>query len=152
MSLKPPILTVIVGAKCSDGIVLIADKKVTDCSGNTKYYTNKIFYDLEHILIGYGGRVDYFDIFRKYIAGDIMIWRNNKTKQYTFENFIPKIKDSIIRFNKLASKDNDYFEIIIGKHLWKLSELYYIDKDGGVRKILLIISHLVVEKKQWIWF
>lgn len=138
--LKPPILTVVVGAKCSDGMVLIADKKVTDCSGNIKCYTNKIFFDLEHILIGYGGRVDNFDIFRKYIAEDIMLWRSNKTKQYTFENFIPKIKDSVIRFNKLASKINDYFEIIIAKHLGKLSELYYIDKDGKVQNITDYVS------------
>ena len=60
--LKPPILTVIIGAKCSDGIVMIADRKVTDMTGRTKCYTNKIFRDLEHIIIGYGGGEKHLNI------------------------------------------------------------------------------------------
>ena len=31
--MKPPILTVVIGAKCSDGIALIADTKFTDMTG-----------------------------------------------------------------------------------------------------------------------
>ena len=60
VTFKLPILTVIIGAKCIDGVVMVADKKVTDYSGNTKYYTNKIFADSKHILIGYGEAVDNF--------------------------------------------------------------------------------------------
>ena len=119
---------------------MVADKKVTDYLGNTRYYTNKIFADLEHILIGYGGGVDTFDIFRKYIVGDIWIWRDNKDNQYTFENFIEKIKDSVLRFNKFVCKTNGYFEILVGKHMGTLSELYYIDKDGKAQNISDYIS------------
>ena len=57
--LKPPILTVIIGAKCSDGIVMIADRKVTDMPEIHYIIGNKIFADLEHILIGYGGGSGY---------------------------------------------------------------------------------------------
>jgi 20S proteasome alpha/beta subunit len=43
-------LTVIIGAKCSDGIVMIADRKITDRTGNTLQYDNKILGDMEQIL------------------------------------------------------------------------------------------------------
>lgn len=138
------ILTVIIGAKCIDGLVMVADKKVTDYLGNTRYYTNKIFADLEHILIGCGGGVDTFDIFRKYIVGDIWIWRDNKDNQYTFKNFIEKIKDSVLRFNKFVCKNNGYFEILVGKH--GNTQNFIILIKMVKHKILLTISHLEAEK------
>jgi hypothetical protein len=41
---EPSLLTVIAGAKCSDGIVLVADKKMTREDG-TFTYCDKIFGD-----------------------------------------------------------------------------------------------------------
>ena len=125
--LKPPILTIIIGAKCYDGIVMIADRKITDMTGNTLRYKNKIFADMEHILIGYGGGAGTFDIFRKYIVGDITLLRHDKNA-YTFDNFIPKAKESVRRFNNVVKHPN--FEIIVGKHRGNQSELYHIKQNG----------------------
>jgi len=58
-------LTVVIGAKCSDGIAMIADKKLTDLSGGDPQFRNKIRGDLGHILMGYTGSEGMFDIFRK---------------------------------------------------------------------------------------
>jgi len=120
-------LTVIIGAKCSDGIVMIADRKITDMTGNTLQYDNKIFGDMEHILIGYGGGIGTFDIFRKYIVGDITLLRHDKNG-CTFDNFIPKVKESVSRFNNFVK--HSYFEVIVGKHRGNQSELYYIKQNG----------------------
>ncbi len=127
--LKPPILTVIIGAKCSDGIVMIADRNVTDMTGNTLRYENKIFADMEHIPIGYGGGSGTFDIFRKYIVGDITLLRHDKNA-YTFDNFIPKAKESVRRFNNVVKHPN--FEVVVGKHRGSQSELYHIKQNGEV--------------------
>ena len=62
-------MTVIIDADCLDGIVLIADRKVTDALG----FREKIFGDLGHILTGYAGNVGIFNIFRKYMVGDMVI-------------------------------------------------------------------------------
>jgi 20S proteasome alpha/beta subunit len=66
---EPPLLTVIMGAKCIDGIILVADKKMTHEDGGFEYH-DKIFGDLLHILMGYTGWERTFDVFRKYIVGD----------------------------------------------------------------------------------
>ena len=107
---------------------MIADRKITDITGNTLRYENKIFGDMEHILIGYGGGFGTFDIFRKYIVGDITLLRDDKNNRYTFDNFIPKVNQSVHRFNNFVK--HSYFEIIVGKHRGNLSELYYIKKNG----------------------
>ena len=106
---------------------MIADRKITDITGNTLQYKTKIFGDMEHILIGYGGGIGTFDIFRKYIVGDITLLRHDKNG-YTFDNFIPKVKESVLRFNNFVKRS--YFEVIVGKHRGNKSELYYIKQNG----------------------
>lgn len=59
------LLTVVIGAKCSDGIVLIADKKLTNVIGGKDDEGIKIIGDVAHILMGYSGAVNMFNVFRK---------------------------------------------------------------------------------------
>lgn len=68
---KPPLLTVVIGGSCSDGIALIADKKVSSLSGRVLRFEEKIRGDLAHILIGYAGSLNmfFFVIMRKRIQG-----------------------------------------------------------------------------------
>ncbi|MFZ0514694.1 MAG: hypothetical protein WAM14_24030 [Candidatus Nitrosopolaris sp.] len=87
---KPPLLTVIIGVKCSDGMVLIADRKVSTVSGRKLPLAQKIRGDLTHVLIGYAGRVSMFDILRKYIVGDVVI-RRSKDPLY-FRKFHRRIR------------------------------------------------------------
>jgi len=47
-------MTVIVGASCSDGIVIVGDRKFTYRNKSTKYGT-KLFGDLRHVIIGFAG-------------------------------------------------------------------------------------------------
>jgi hypothetical protein len=54
---EPPMLTVCIGAKCSDGPVLIADRKLTDTYGGQPQFRRKIFGDIEHVLTAYAGSV-----------------------------------------------------------------------------------------------
>jgi 20S proteasome alpha/beta subunit len=126
---EPPILTVIMGAKCVDGIVLVTDKKMTAEDG-TFTYCDKIFGDLSHIIMGYTGWERTFDIFRKYIVGDLVINRDSKDR-YTFSNYIPVASKSVKRFDKLVvDKCKHKFEVLIAKHQYEKSELHYINVDG----------------------
>jgi 20S proteasome alpha/beta subunit len=95
------LLTVVIGAKCSDGIVLIADRKLTKRNGEF-CFRDKIIGDIEHCLIGYTGDVDLFDIFRKYTVGDVVIERDTQ-RRYQLDNILSKISRSIKRFNALYS-------------------------------------------------
>lgn len=74
---QPHALTVVIGAVCQEGIVLIADKKITNTIGGKDENPGiKIYGDLGHILMGYTGAVKMFDIFRKYVVGDVITTRD----------------------------------------------------------------------------
>ncbi|MFZ0512990.1 MAG: hypothetical protein WAM14_15385 [Candidatus Nitrosopolaris sp.] len=92
----PSILTVVIGARCSDGITLIADRKLTRRNGEF-CFRDKIIGDIEHFLFGYTG-----DVFRKYTVGDVVIERNTK-KRYQLDNLLSKVSESIKRFNAYAA-------------------------------------------------
>jgi 20S proteasome alpha/beta subunit len=122
----------IAGARCSDGIVLVADRKFTDYSGNENpQFGQKIFGDVEHILIGYTGWERTFDIFRKYMVGDLVINRHDIDYLHTYDNYIPISSDSVRRFNSLVINDRrQLFKVLIAKHIGTNSELHYIDTNG----------------------
>jgi hypothetical protein len=53
---QPHALTVVIGAVCQEGIVLVADNKITNAVGGKDENDRiKIYGDLGHILIGYTG-------------------------------------------------------------------------------------------------
>jgi 20S proteasome alpha/beta subunit len=124
-------LTVIIGAKCSDGIVLIADRKLTRTNGQV-FFSDKIIGDFKHFLMGYTGDVEMFDIFRRYTVGDATIERDTQ-KHYTLENLLSKVSKSIKRFNKLGGSQ---FKVLMCNHNGHISELYHIDEGGNPHKVL----------------
>jgi 20S proteasome alpha/beta subunit len=120
-----PILTVIIGAKCSDGIVLIADRKYTDVMTGDGDFGEKIYGDAAHFLVEFTGKFSAFDIFRKYIFGDILI-----RKDYTFFNAISRSCNLVKKFNESIYPTGPKFEVLIALHRRKDSELHYIDVKG----------------------
>ena len=125
-------LTVVIGAKCSDGIVLVADRKIT-LFGRGQGFEEKIRGDLAHVLIEYAGDVNMFDIFRKYIVGDVVIRRSGNA--YTSENLVYETAQSVKRFNELICKNEPIFEVIMGIHNGLNSELHYIDFNGNYTEV-----------------
>jgi 20S proteasome alpha/beta subunit len=131
---EPPVLTVIIGAKCSDGVVMVADKKLTDIFGRIPpEFTNKISGDLRHVLMGYTGLREIFDIFRKAIVGDWLLTLN--TEPYTFDNYITRCCPMIRALNGIARGPNYHIQLLIGKHQLRNTQLYYIDDKGKENKI-----------------
>ena len=53
---EPPILTVCIGAKCLDGIALIADRKYTSVIIGKEEFNQKVFGDIAHFLTLFTGK------------------------------------------------------------------------------------------------
>lgn len=128
---ETPILTVCIGAKCSDGFVLIADRKLTDLYGGQPRVDKKIFGDLSHILTAYAGNVVTFDMFRKYMVGDVII-SERMGDPYKFDDFIRKTSTAVERFNKVKG---GLFEVLIERHQRDQSDLHWINFKGSVQKV-----------------
>ena len=67
---EPRILTVIIGAKCSDGVIFVTDKKLTNIYGGKPQFKDKIFGDLAHFPMAYTGLEEVFHVFRKAVIGE----------------------------------------------------------------------------------
>lgn len=132
---QAPQLTVIIGAKCSDGIVLIADRKLTNIFDESVRYDNKLFGDLSHIVMGYTGAEKIFDIFRKYVVGEVIINRDNEIKPYTFTYLISKISQLVKEFNQILYEPTILFKLLIARHDFERSVLYYINSDGTTKRV-----------------
>jgi 20S proteasome alpha/beta subunit len=117
--------------------VLVADRKFTDYSSGSPQFCQKIFDDIEHILIGYTGWERTFDIFRKYMVGDLVINRHNVDRHHTYDNYIQVSSGSVRRFNNLVINNRrQLFKVLIAKHLRNKSELHYIDIDGTPSEVV----------------
>jgi hypothetical protein len=93
----------------------------------------EIYGDLAHVLIGYAGRVSMFDIFRKYIVGDVVIRRSKDP--YNSDNLIDEYAKSVKRFNDLIHEEDWMFEVLLVKHQWGNSKLYHIDIEGKAKEV-----------------
>ena len=132
---QAPRLTVIIGAKCSDGIVMVADRKFTTILNESIKYDTKLFGDLFHISMGYTGTEKIFDIFRKYIVGDVVINRNSVDYSYTFTNLMPKMAQLVKDLNQNLYESHASFQLLVAKHDFDKSVLYYINSDGERKRL-----------------
>src|SRR2546428_1790728 len=85
-----PIMTLVTGALCSDGIVIVADRKITRIPKDD--FQMKIFGDFKGFLIGYTGGTWIFDVFRKFSIGDSIV---EKKMRYTKKNLICKLAKNL---------------------------------------------------------
>lgn len=129
-------MTVVIGATCSDGLVLVTDAKLTNIFGGKPRYGRKLFGDLAHLLIGYTGSEEVFDIFRKYVVGDVVINRDTNNR-YTPDNSIEKMALLVKKINLRMGniRIGDDFEILVAQHRKENSKLYYISKHGKSKEI-----------------
>jgi hypothetical protein len=78
---EPPILTAVIGAESSDGIALVADTQLTRSVDREFEFMDdkKIKADFEHFIVGYTGTERTFEIFRKYMIGELTLeWSTQK--------------------------------------------------------------------------
>jgi 20S proteasome alpha/beta subunit len=91
---KLPNMTFILGARCSDGVVLVADRKITNLDeGLTFEYGDKLFAELSHIVFGSSGSTGIFELFRAKIRNHI------RTQTVNVENIIPILSNYVYELN-----------------------------------------------------
>ena len=59
-------MTFILGSRCKDGVVLVADRKITIDGGGDYDECDKLFGDIRHIVYGSSGVTTMFELFRGY--------------------------------------------------------------------------------------
>ena len=88
-------LTYILGSVCSDGIVLVADKKVTRGNGISFDFEEKIHGEFHGVLFGAAGSTGIYELLR-YRINELVEENRNGSNPITKDNIISKLLSSII--------------------------------------------------------
>jgi len=96
-------LTLIIGGKCSNGVAIIADTKVTGVEGTFLGHEQKLYGELTNVLFGCSGSLDMIKLFRMCVVGEAVMLRDSSEK-YTDINLLQKIKNLMNFFTKIRSE------------------------------------------------
>jgi len=111
-------LTLILGARCIDGVVMIGDSKITDVMGTLLRYGPKYAGALRNVIFGYSGVVDMFKVFGRYLVGDVVILRDSDDK-YSPENLLEKVSEAIRVLLEARSNQSFDLRVMVGRQFPK---------------------------------
>lgn len=123
-------MTFILGSRCKDGVVIVADRKITsinEIDSITFEYKEKIFAILRHVIFASSGSTHTFELFRDYLIDQV------KSRQdITFDNAILKLTDIVLDINKKRDFQRKlYFELLVAlQYDDKPSTLTWISGEG----------------------
>jgi 20S proteasome alpha/beta subunit len=139
-------MTLILGAKCVDGIAMVGDRKftVTDVYGTHYVYANKILGELDGVLTGFSGDLGAFQVFTRSIKNYVSARRNEDIKRVMAEplrapHIGPTIDQVMLKITQLQKELYDKYSknrytVLIGisgsYFRDKISALYFFHSDG----------------------
>jgi 20S proteasome alpha/beta subunit len=83
-------MTLVLASRCIDGVVVVADTKITDLETlETLRHDEKLKGVIHNVIFGYSGAEDSYQIFERYAIGDLVILRDSP-EPYTYQNMIQK--------------------------------------------------------------
>jgi 20S proteasome alpha/beta subunit len=131
-------MTYILGCRCSEGVVLVADKKIINIEGGAESkYSNKLFSDLESLIIGYSGARRVFELFRNEIIDYVTAYRDAYHVHPTIAKLNTQITEISYKLNNRYRHES--FDLIAGapsqKNVDRRSHLDYFYPDGTMEPI-----------------
>jgi 20S proteasome alpha/beta subunit len=127
-------MTLIVGAKCTDGVVLVADKKIikiNEIDSISFEYKRKLHGELRHVIFGLSGSTETFEFFVDEIKervnqGDVKL-----------RNVTNVISDKVLEINKKRDFNRKlFFNLLVAvQYPNNKTLLTYIDGYGGKSQI-----------------
>jgi 20S proteasome alpha/beta subunit len=130
---SPKKMTYVLGARCINGVVLVADRKFT-ISGGTDYLfdVGKLTGEISGIITGFSGDRGTFELFRNNIRDYIADFSINHP--VTMDKILLKITEIMYDLDKKYHFQNDKIEVLVGifgkYYPDKKSVLKYFNRDG----------------------
>jgi proteasome subunit B (beta)-like protein len=121
-------MTFILGSRCKDGVVLVADRKVTLLHNEIgfDFDRDKLYGILSHIILGSSGSTDSFELFRLYVS------RTVRTSAIPLDDIVLKLCEVTHDINKKYDWRYDtVFDVLVGmQYTDRPSVLTYINLNG----------------------
>ena len=121
-------MTYILGARCKDGVVLVADRKVTYEDGHIEWQ-DKLFGDHTSIIFGGAGAIGFIQHFR-----DRLKRYYSEKSEGLIDDFVFQMEKNVGDINKLYNYTQRDFEVLVGIKTFvgekNISVLQYIAPAG----------------------
>jgi 20S proteasome alpha/beta subunit len=130
-------MTLILGARCTDGVVISGDRKIVDLATRDLIrYSTKLFGALRNVIFGYAGSEDMFRVFLRYIVGDLVILRDDPDR-YTNNNLFQKLSNTMHILRKIRNRQDFALEIMVARQFPNdgQSDLYFLNSFGNYDRI-----------------
>jgi 20S proteasome alpha/beta subunit len=132
-------MTYILGSRCSDGVVLVADKKIITINGGAENkYSNKLLSDIDKVIIGYSGAKRIFESFRNDIIDCITSHRDTYKEYPAITKIYSEIKEIIYKLSQRYRGES--FDLLVGvsweKSYDNRSQLNYFYYDGTMELVM----------------
>jgi 20S proteasome alpha/beta subunit len=109
---KKPItrgMTFILGCRCNDGVVLVADRKVTISGGEDYDECDKLFGEIRHVIYGSSGDAGMFELFKGYVMDYIQTHPN----EINLQNAVVRLAVCALKINKEYGFPPDLYDVLI---------------------------------------
>jgi 20S proteasome alpha/beta subunit len=102
-------MTFILGSRCKDGVVLVADSKVTINEGEDFDESKKLFGEIRHVVYGSSGDAGMFELFRGYV----MDYISAHPGEITYQNATVKLALCALKINKEYGFAPNLYDVLI---------------------------------------
>ncbi|MGB7952419.1 MAG: hypothetical protein WCF23_00435 [Candidatus Nitrosopolaris sp.] len=124
-------MTYILGSHCSDGVVLVADRKIT-FDNNTVEYENKLFMHYYPIVMGSSGSTVLFDKFRQQSFMATQKYKDG----IDWLSYIDDIEDVTKRLNNRYASQKLEFEVLVASQIKNVgAQLHHIYPAGYAERV-----------------
>ncbi len=129
------VMTLIIGARCKDGVVLVGDRKVTIGGGQSFDYSDKIFLPFTEVVMGSAGYGGLYKSFQNRILNVVA-----QKKPNTATEFLPLTEEVIREMHKLYDQDRNLIlnglDILMGHRVYGIAQLDNITPIGFTEGVL----------------
>jgi 20S proteasome alpha/beta subunit len=121
-------MTFILGSRCIDGVVMVADRRFTENYGSSYLYDNKLIHHVEGIIVGFSGSRGIFELFMSGITQHVM-----ESGGITLNPFVFKTSELLEKLNNRFHREENFDALIgIGN---EPSSLRYFYPDGRMETV-----------------
>jgi 20S proteasome alpha/beta subunit len=140
-------MTFVLGSRCKDGVILVADRKITSTNEFKSIsfdYKNKLFGILDGVIFGSSGSTDSSELFREHTLEQvrkniraIIAKDDGNHHEITYDNLVLTLCDIVLDINKKRDFMIDYyFELLVAiRHPDRPSTLTWIP-GAGVKRLI----------------
>lgn len=119
-------MTFILGARCRDGAVLVADRMVSSKDGTIRELGDKLLYDIEFTVYGAAGYLDYSESFKERIRAAL---RDRKIPANQFILLVEDVHSALLKNYGTNVVGN--FAVLIASRFGPKSAINFVGGWGG---------------------